>query len=137
MEVKPKDPILEYGVKNPQIIDLISFDQKQKEVVLVMVEERDWLTDSKQLHQLEEKINRYLGYVLDGFLGQQYPQYKGLPLRLQIECKQKPDPQTTHFLDKLKAYLKSEKISFRLKVLSEQELLQYQQNFLNFKKEVN
>ncbi|MDB4981088.1 MAG: hypothetical protein JWM82_1840, partial [Myxococcales bacterium] len=49
------------GVQNPAVIDLITLDKPSDTVVLVMTERRPWgLTD--QLAQIEEKLNRYMGY---------------------------------------------------------------------------
>lgn len=81
------------GVENPDIIDLITPDPATGEVVLVIVESRPWGSDPKQLEQFDEKLNRYLVYVLDNHLSKQYPQYTGRPVRIQIDCADKPAGQ--------------------------------------------
>ncbi|MEO5767403.1 MAG: DUF6572 domain-containing protein, partial [Polyangia bacterium] len=72
MEQITKDQMLaefgETGVQNPSIIDLIATDPASDSVVLVMIERRPWGSSSQQFKQIEEKVNRYMGYVLDGFL---------------------------------------------------------------------
>ena len=62
------------GVENPMIMDLITTDPASGDAVLVMIERRPWGGHPLQFKQIEEKINRYLAYVLDGFLIQQHPQ---------------------------------------------------------------
>ena len=64
----------EPGVENPKIMDLIELDPASDKVVLVMIERRAWGAGPQQFRQIEEKINRYLGYVLDGHLAAHYPQ---------------------------------------------------------------
>ena len=67
----------EPGVQNPAIVDLIELDASSGQVALVMIERRGWDSGTEQFRQIEEKINRYMGYVLDGHLATHYPQYRG------------------------------------------------------------
>ena len=91
---------MQRGVQNPEIIDLITLDSKEGEVILLILEDRPWGSDSKQLMQFDEKLNRYLAYVLDGFLVKEYPQYQGVPVRIQIDCVDEPtDGRTQRFLE--------------------------------------
>jgi len=95
------DMIAEFGgtgVENAKILDLITLDAASDAVVLVMIERRAWGESAQQLGQIEEKINRYLGYVLDGFLADQYPQYEGKPVRIRLDCAQPPTPEIERFV---------------------------------------
>jgi hypothetical protein len=86
------------GVQNPAVIDLITLDKPSDTVVLVMTERRPWgLTD--QLAQIEEKLNRYMGYVLDGFLAEQYPQYLGKSVRIRLDCAEEPHGEAVRFVE--------------------------------------
>jgi len=87
------------GVQNPMIMDLITLDPTTDCVVLVMMERRAWGADPRQLQQIEEKINRYLGYVLDGFLVQQYPQYSGKSVQLRLDCAEAPHGVAASFVE--------------------------------------
>ena len=60
------EPLLKRGMENPLIVDLITFDPGENEVVMVMEERRPW--ESVTQKQVQEKFNSYLGYVLEGFL---------------------------------------------------------------------
>jgi hypothetical protein len=79
----------EPGVANPNVVDLIAPDPDGRRVFLVMVETRRW-GPLLQLRQLEEKINRYLGYVLDGYFAEQYPIYRGRAAVLRLDCPEPP-----------------------------------------------
>jgi translation initiation factor RLI1 len=86
------------GVQNPAVIDLITLDKASDTVVLVMTERRAWGV-AEQLAQLEEKLNRYMGYVLDGFLAEQYPQYLGKSVRIRLDCVEAPHGEAVRFVE--------------------------------------
>ena len=108
---------MQRGVENPEIIDLITLDSQEGEVVLLVLENRPWGSDPKQLEQFDEKLNRYLAYVLDGFLERQYPQYEGLPVRIQIDCVDDPkDDRIQRFLEGVAMVCEQNGISLALRV---------------------
>ena len=86
------------GVENPKVLDLISVDPVSGKVVLTMIERRPWGASPQQFQQIEEKINRYMGYVLDGFLADHYPQYEGKKVQLRLECAEEPHGDATLFV---------------------------------------
>ena len=94
MEKRTRDEwVSEFGepsVENPNVVDLIEVDPESGQVVLAMIERREWNTGAKQLQQIEEKINRYMGYVLDGHLTSHYPQYVGRSVQIRLNCAQAP-----------------------------------------------
>ena len=88
----------EPGVQNPMILDLITLDGATDKVVLAMIERRPWGSDPRQLQQIEEKINRYLGYVLDGYLADHYPQYEGRRVQIRLDCAEPPHGEALQFV---------------------------------------
>jgi hypothetical protein len=86
------------GVENAKVIDLIGVDPATDKVVLTMVERRPWGASKQQFQQIEEKINRYMGYVLDGFLADHYPQYEGKKVQIRLECAEEPHGEATFFV---------------------------------------
>src|SRR4051794_23758237 len=92
------DEFGEPGVQNPTFLDLITPDPQSGKVVLVMIERRAWGASPQQFGQIEEKINRYLGYVLDGFLVQHYPQYKDRPVQIRLDCAEAPHGDAVRFV---------------------------------------
>jgi len=87
------------GVENPMVMDLITLDPASDCVALVMVERRPWGASPRQLQQIEEKINRYLGYAVDGFLVQQYPQYSGKSVQIRLDCAEAPHGVAVAFVE--------------------------------------
>ena len=86
------------GVENSRVVDLITVDAATDTVVLTMIERRPWGASANQFQQIEEKINRYMGYALDGFLVQHYPAYDGKKVRLRLECAQAPHGDAVLFV---------------------------------------
>lgn len=83
------------GVADTKTIDLIAHEADGT-VLLVMVEDRPWASDHDQANQLQEKINLYVGYVLDGSLAQQYPETVGRPVRIRLDCVEAPVGHFAH-----------------------------------------
>lgn len=106
----------ETGVENPAIMDLITVDPATEDVVLVMIERRAWGSAPHQLAQIEEKINRYLGYALDGFLVQHYPQYEGRRVRIRLDCAEAPSGPAEHFVAAARHAIESAGLGFELNV---------------------
>jgi len=88
----------EPGVENAKIVDRIEVDPVSGEVVLAMIERRPWGADPRQFQQIEEKINRYLGYALDGHLAEHYPQYQGKQVRIRLDCAEEPTGEALRFV---------------------------------------
>jgi hypothetical protein len=86
------------GVENSKVIDLISVDAATDKVVLTMIERRPWGASDEQFPQIEEKINRYMGYALDGFLVEHYPQYEGKRVQIRLECAEEPHGDAVLFV---------------------------------------
>ena len=80
----------EPGAANLSSVDLIEVDPASGQVLLVMIEIREWDSGPQQFRQIEEKINRYMGYVLDGHLTSHYPQYEGQGVQFRLNCAQAP-----------------------------------------------
>ena len=89
----------EPGVQNARMMDLITVDREADKVELVMFERRPWGASPRQLTEIEEKINRYLGYALDGFLAEQYPQYLGKGVRIRLDCAEAPHGEAVRFVE--------------------------------------
>lgn len=105
----------EPGVENPNIVDLIQPDDAERDVTLVMIERRRW-KGLLQLKQIEEKINRYLGYALDGFLLEQFPQYDGYTVSIRLDCAEEPIGEARDFLEAARKTIEGEGLRFRVEV---------------------
>lgn len=105
------------GIQNPNVIDLISLDAEANQVVLLMLEERPWGSVADQLEQLDEKYNRYVSYVLDGHLVNQYPQYADKAVRIQLDCTSPPGEQEQIRIDAMRNFAVSERLAFAVNVI--------------------
>lgn len=110
----------EPGVQNPRMVDLITVDPASQKVVLVMIERRPWGADPGQFGQIEEKINRYLGYVLDGFLVQHHPEYEGRPVLLRLDCAEAPHGDAVRFVAAASHAIASHGLELAVNVLPRQ-----------------
>jgi hypothetical protein len=106
------------GVENPQILDLITTDPDSGDVVLVMIERRPWGAHPQQLRQIEEKINRYMAYALDGFLAEHHPQYVGRRVRLRLDCAQPPAGEFERFVAAAQHATRAHGLEFGVSVLA-------------------
>jgi hypothetical protein len=106
----------EPGVQNAKIIDLITVDPATDKVVLAMIERRPWGASDRQFAQIEEKINRYLGYVLDGFLVQQYPKYEGRRVLLRLDCVEHPHGEAVRFVQAAQHAIETHGLEFLVNV---------------------
>jgi hypothetical protein len=105
----------EPGVANPNVVDLIAPEPGGGPVVLVMRDARPW-HGQEQLRQLEEKINRYLGYVLDGFLVRQYPDYAERAKAIRLECRDEPSGEAAAFLAEARTVIEAQGLGFEIRV---------------------
>jgi hypothetical protein len=108
----------EPGVENATLMDLIAVDPNSGSVVLAMFERRAWGASPLQFRQIEEKINRYLGYVLDGFLVEHYPQYRGKRVQLRLDCAEPPHGEAIAFVQAAEQAIQAHDIDFVVNVAS-------------------
>ena len=104
------------GVQNPAVLDLVTHDPVTGLVTFVMIEDRPWNGGEKQLFQIQEKINSYLSFILDGEMAESHPQFVGKPVALQLDCPDYPNDPVIDFLDRIQQQLEKESISFTLRV---------------------
>jgi hypothetical protein len=125
--IDSNDPKLtERGAHNPYVVDLIrrvtsensqvdSFD----EIELVIMETREWGCVPQQIEQIEDKINRYLSYILDGFIFQHYPQYQGKKITIVFEhLGGNVSVEEERFLNSIKTYFQGISIGYKELVIS-------------------
>ena len=92
------EPISPTGIAHAGVIDYLGFDSTSQSVLLVMAETRPWTNPQEQLFQLQEKLNAYRSFALDGEMVEVYPQFVGKPLKIRLECAEPPVEETLDFL---------------------------------------
>jgi hypothetical protein len=86
------------GVANPGVVDLFGVDQKSGEIVLVMNEPRPWDGTDERLHELQEKFNAYVSFLLDGEMIAAHPELEGKRGRIELRCDHMPDERALELL---------------------------------------
>ena len=86
------------GSAYPNSIDLIT--QSEEEVRLVIVEEE--ALDDEAALALQEKLNNYLSYALDGELLKQYPAISSKQVIIRVEFWARPTAFILEFLARYK-----------------------------------
>ena len=107
------------GVEHAHVIDLIADDTKTGEVALIMLEERPWDGSEPRLFQLQEKINAYLSFALDGEMAEAYPQFSGRKIRLQLDCVGMPDSGVVQFLSMVREQIAFQDINLEVRVMGD------------------
>ncbi len=87
------------GVGNPAVIDLFAVDKKNGEVLLAMHEPRAWDDSDERLHQLQEKFNAYVSFLLDGEMIAAHPELAGKSARIELRCDYMPDERALALLN--------------------------------------
>ena len=87
------------GVANPAVIDLFAHDSKTDEIFLAMHESRPWDGSDERLHELQEKFNAYVSFLLDGEMIAAHPELAGKPARIELRCDYMPDDRTLGLLN--------------------------------------
>ena len=87
------------GISNSSVIDVFGVDRKTGEVLLVMKEPRPWDGGHEQLHELQEKFNAYVSFVLDGEMIAAHPELDGKAARIELRCDHMPDDRALGLLN--------------------------------------
>ena len=87
------------GLANPAVIDLFAVDEKTDQILLVMHEPREWDGSDEQLHQLQEKFNAYVSFLLDGEMTAAHPELAGKSARIELRCDYMPDERALALLN--------------------------------------
>lgn len=98
------------------MIDQLTHDAKSGLVTLLMVEPRPWDGSERRLFQLQEKLNAYASFALDGELAEAYPALAGLPLAIVLESTTYPDEATIDLLEKVRNQLAFQHIDLQVVV---------------------
>jgi hypothetical protein len=80
------------------VIDVIAQDAKTGEVVLVMNEPERWDDTDKRLLALQERLNAYVSFLLDGEMAEAHPELAGKPTRIELRCAHIPDTRALELL---------------------------------------
>ena len=84
-----------------------------------MREPRPWDGSDGRLHQLQEKFNAYVSFLLDGEMLGAHPELAGKPARIELRCDQMPDERALELLHLIHGQLALQEI--KMEVIVRQE----------------
>lgn len=109
-------PPEKHGIEYPDAVDVITHDPKTDEWILYVIETDAWDTPER-IPQLQEKLNNYLKFALDGELHRKYPLAVGKHVRIRLDFHQPPDDMTLRFIDLARDQIGEEGIDLDLHIL--------------------
>lgn len=110
-EAKPTQPP---GLEQPGVLDAIAHDTRTNEVVLAMFETRPWTLGDLQLYQLQEKLNAYASFILDGELAETYPELKDKKVVIHLRTRHEPSVRALDMVAKVREQLAFQNIGFEV-----------------------
>jgi len=111
--IKPESPDSQDRVG---VIDMIAHDPKTDEAVLVMNESRPWDGSDTRLHELQERFNTYVSFLLDGEFAEWDPKLAQKPARIDVLCAHMPDARALDLLGKIHDQLAHQEIKMEVVV---------------------
>ncbi len=102
------------GLEHPGVLDAFAHDTRADKLVLAMYESRPWLGEESQLLQLQEKLNAYLSFVLDGEMREAFPQFADKPVAIQLRTLHEPEEKASGLMGRIREQLALQDIQFEV-----------------------
>ncbi|MEI6339086.1 MAG: DUF6572 domain-containing protein [Verrucomicrobiota bacterium] len=109
------------GLENPGVLDAFAHDTRTDKLVLAMYENRPWLGEEPQLLQLQEKLNAYLSFVLDGEMKEAFPQFVEKSVEIQLRTLHEPEEKASDLIRRIREQLAFQEIGFEVIQMTEDE----------------
>lgn len=98
------------GVAHPAVLDAFAYDSRRDMLVLAMYETRPWTGAEAHLFQLQEKLNAYASFILDGEMHDSFPQFRDKPVEIQLRTAHEPDQLALRLLAQAREQLALQQI---------------------------
>jgi hypothetical protein len=102
------------GLEHPGVLDALAHDTRADKIVLAMYEVRPWTGEESQLFQLQEKLNAYLSFILDGELEESFPDLAAKSVEIQLRTASDPDANALEFISRVREQLALQQITFEI-----------------------
>lgn len=102
------------------VIDVIAYDSKTDAVVLVMHQPDAWDGSDAQLHELQERLNAYVSFLIDGELAEAHPELVGKHARIEVRCAHMPDARAIDLLGAIRDQLAFQEIELEVIVSNDE-----------------
>jgi hypothetical protein len=109
------------GLEHPGVLDALAHDTRADKVVLAIYAMRPWTGEDFQLFQLQEKLNAYLSFALDGELQENFPDLAAKSVEIQLRTLHDPDAKALEFISRLREQLALQQITFEIVRLDQTE----------------
>jgi hypothetical protein len=107
-----------FVIEDADSVDLV-VARRDGTVVLSMFEERPWDGSEERIRQLEEKVNSYLSFVLDGHMAEQHPDIDAKQVQIHLNYMGKMDSRTRELLPSIELTLAEYGIDFAISHMRE------------------
>lgn len=114
-ETAPRDSA-STGLANPAVIDLFAFDAQSDRVLLVIKETRPWDDSDLRLHELQEKFNAYVSFLLDGEMAGEHPELAEKHAKIELHCLGVPGERALELLGLIHDQLELQEIELEVVV---------------------
>ena len=104
-------------VKDADKIDLITYSEPEKKLILVMVEPRRWCSDNQMYEELSEKLKNYLTFIEDGELEERYPGLEIDQIKIELLSSDKLTDHAAEVVSSIKKRLKHKGYEFEFRVI--------------------
>jgi hypothetical protein len=98
------------------VIDAIGLDETSGRVHLVIHHDDPWDGSDAQLYLLQEKLNAYLSFALDGEMADSSPEFADRPVAVVIQTPTSPDPRTLHLLTLVRKQIEFQDITLAVRI---------------------
>ena len=103
------------GLTESNVIDLVG-QGPDGTGILAIIESRPWGADPAQPSQLRAKLDTYVRSVLDGGLFSTYPELKGRPLLLRVDCLAFPTEDLVNIINEARDRLSTSGFQVSVKI---------------------
>jgi len=101
------------------MLDAFAHDKREDLLVLAMFETRTWDHGERQLYQLQEKLNAYVSFILDGEMKESFPHLEGKPVRIELRTVHEPPQRAMDFLGRARDQLALQQIGLEVVLIGE------------------
>jgi hypothetical protein len=109
------------GIERTGMLDAFAHDTREDVLVLAMFETRPWEHGEHQLYQLQEKLNAYVSFILDGEMKDNFPHLLGKPVRIELRTSHEPPQRAMDFLGRARDQLALQQIGLEVVVIGEEQ----------------
>ena len=109
------------GIERTGMLDAFAHDTREDVLVLAMFETRPWEFGDKQLYQLQEKLNAYVSFILDGEMKENFPHLLGKPVRIELRTAYEPPLRAMEFLGRAREQLGLQGIQLEAVLIGEEQ----------------